>query len=207
MQVKTMYKVDPKHIIPALTGDALQEKLDEFSSNTVSDKLQVKFHKVIDYLNNKAAGKPPKATFNRIYGLIDKVMEETVYPYAMCQSGCAHCCKIPVSVSAIEAGYIHQVTGKKLIGKPVDDIGYCPFLDLDTAKCSIYEVRPIECRSFASMDSLEGCEDPTIKHMMFNARQNGMLLSFKKWTDFQSKAIAKKENLPAEEDIRFWFGS
>lgn len=201
-----MYKVKQKDVIPALTGDKLNKMLNEFRTRDVSKDTLKKFNSLNEFLSSGAEGRPIRAIFNRIYGFIDKFMNVNIYPYSTCQAGCAHCCKIPVSVSAIEAAYIHQVTGKKLVNKDFDNVGLCPFLDTSTAKCSIYEVRPIECRSFASLDGVAGCEDPTVKHHYFNARQSEMIKHLKHWADYQSDIIAKKNNVPAEKDIRFWFG-
>lgn len=79
-----------------------------------------------------------------------------------CKTGCSHCCHIAVAVTEPEAQLIAKHSGRKL-ATPVDNGGLrhqahaekyyghaCPFLDKQ--RCSIYEHRPIACRTHLSAD-------------------------------------------------------
>lgn len=96
---------------------------------------------------------------------------EPVAQVSACRKGCSHCCHIPLAVSDIEARLISQRTGRPmravpdapstgqvaagstLPGTPADDAGYtrpCPFLR--DGECSIYEHRPLACRTHLNLD-------------------------------------------------------
>lgn len=86
-----------------------------------------------------------------------QTVNEASMPFAACKAGCSHCCHIPVSLSALEA----QLIGKAIGRKPAEpngsfiaeDWGYrypCPFLK--DSRCSIYEHRPLSCRTHLNLD-------------------------------------------------------
>ena len=79
-----------------------------------------------------------------------------------CKKGCSHCCKMAVAMTSYEANVIGNHIGvppapvvtdlnnlesfaEEHIGKP------CPFLK--KSECSIYEVRPIACRTHFNLSS------------------------------------------------------
>ncbi|EGL9610612.1 YkgJ family cysteine cluster protein, partial [Salmonella enterica] len=83
----------------------------------------------------------------RTYNLLkaaDEISDEmNVSKFAVCQNGCAYCCKIPVDVTLMEAELISYETGKVIndynaIKRVSYKNSYCPFLDVDNAKCTIY---------------------------------------------------------------------
>lgn len=77
---------------------------------------------------------------------------------AACQKGCSHCCHIAVAVSPAEADLI----GKQIKRKPnpvsprMSDLASLglgePCLFLKNGACSIYENRPLACRTQYNMD-------------------------------------------------------
>lgn len=97
-----------------------------------------------------------KSKLGQIYRLVDEVSKVRA-PFVACKKGCASCCKMNVTISSLEAEQIFAATSVRhapvtksrkhdlntFAGKP------CPFLD-DQEVCSIYEYRPLACRSHAS---------------------------------------------------------
>lgn len=86
-----------------------------------------------------------------------------VTPYSACRNGCAHCCHIAVSVPEVEAKLIAAKTGRRLQrplrplsmsdGADVEPYGYDkPCVFLTDGRCSIYEHRPLACRTLVNMD-------------------------------------------------------
>jgi Fe-S-cluster containining protein len=98
----------------------------------------------------------------------------TVY----CQSGCLHCCNLPIRVSLIEALLTASQLSPDQLGvmrvraqailenaraaSSWDDyflshrrnVGYCPLLDQTIGTCTAYEVRPGRCRdTYSAMDA------------------------------------------------------
>lgn len=93
-------------------------------------------------------------------------------PLAACARGCTHCCHIPVAITDVEARLIGEKIGRPpaaisgapslsevlaggvvLPGTPVSTDRYaspCPFLRGD--ECSIYQHRPIACRTQVNLD-------------------------------------------------------
>ena len=92
---------------------------------------------------------------------------------AACRRGCAHCCHIAVTMTDVEAREIGQRIGRppaivagapstqemlehpevRVPGGPGSEAGYdapCPFLKAH--ECSIYEHRPMACRTQLNMD-------------------------------------------------------
>jgi Fe-S-cluster containining protein len=76
-----------------------------------------------------------------------------------CARGCAHCCYIGVSMTTVEAKAIGEQIGIEprdvANAAPRDPASWsnetpCPFLE--NAECSIYEHRPLECRTHFNFD-------------------------------------------------------
>lgn len=79
---------------------------------------------------------------------------------AACKSGCSHCCHIPVKLSGMEAREIGLAIGREPVVQrdhlALEATSYsnpCPFLVSD--RCSIYEHRPVVCRTHMNMDQDE----------------------------------------------------
>ncbi|PNG48787.1 MULTISPECIES: YkgJ family cysteine cluster protein [unclassified Variovorax] len=84
-----------------------------------------------------------------------------------CSKGCSHCCHISLDISEAEARVIHKATGRRLDAKAgiageEAERGIserqkratgvaCPFLSR-VGTCTIYDVRPFNCRSHVNVD-------------------------------------------------------
>lgn len=101
------------------------------------------------------------------------VWAEPVAPLSACKRGCTHCCHMPVAVFEDEARLIAQASGRpvcepkdftrlSIVGPPEEEgerelrslAAYtgqrCPFLS--GGDCSIYEQRPLACRTHFNLD-------------------------------------------------------
>lgn len=96
-----------------------------------------------------------RSEIGKIYRLMDQIAEVRA-PHVACSGKCADCCRMNVSISALEAKLIADATGRKAatVEAPVRHeqdkfVGVaCPFLQDDL--CTIYEHRPLVCRNHAS---------------------------------------------------------
>ena len=91
---------------------------------------------------------------------------------AACRAGCSHCCQIAVTISHVEAQLIAKATGRQ-VHTPARSVrvadeasiqalaeaeaqlhtgplGPCPLLQDD--RCSVYEHRPLACRTLLNLD-------------------------------------------------------
>ena len=119
----------------------------------------------------------PEILMKYLYKTADIIYREQIKPAAVCPSsgGCDHCCRVPVQVTALEVDYIQKMTGREAVNLLnisflVADNSPCPFLK--KSMCSIYEFRPLNCRVFASMDSVEHCKTRRCKTLDFNGRKH-----------------------------------
>lgn len=89
-----------------------------------------------------------------------------------CRAGCSHCCQIPVTISLVEARLLGRASGRipsapKRSMRVTDHdsaetlsemerqlqtgpLSPCPFLRSD--RCSVYEARPMACRTLLNLD-------------------------------------------------------
>ena len=87
-----------------------------------------------------------------------KKINKFLEPYFSCHCGCYYCCKNDVLVTRFEAEYISCKTGLKVTDKPFSfrNNNYCPFLK--DKICSIYEYRPLICRTYYVYGNSEDCK-------------------------------------------------
>ena len=124
-----------------------------------------------------ATGASRRYKYTRLVELADRAAA-LMAPDVTCRKGCAHCCRIPVAISAGEARQIAKFIGRtahpvstpatreeniaRFTGKP------CPFLKDNL--CTVYEVRPMVCRLFHSLeDNPELCD--SAKHPGYPIRR------------------------------------
>lgn len=184
-------------------------RLERFNNRGMNNKTIADFHKLTKFLES-AAEKQPVAVIKRIYRFVDKLMEDNVYEFSACAKGCAHCCKVPVSVTNFEAAYIEWETRKtqkspmKIPYGPYEkrvDVDYCPLLDQETATCTAYHARPLNCRSFASMDHWKECEDSGNSHQIHTWQSSEMIKIIRRFLN----NITKDGFDDSVPDIRDWF--
>jgi Fe-S-cluster containining protein len=95
-------------------------------------------------------------------------------PYVACKKGCSSCCKMNTMIYEHEAAHLAEITGRKMLHLPYRPLNEvfkkgkdfngkpCPFLVNDA--CSVYEDRPIVCRTHHSLfDDATSCsmDDPS----------------------------------------------
>jgi hypothetical protein len=111
--------------------------------------------------------KPGQPTHVRLAQLIDLAtrFNDAVLPHSACRPGCSHCCYILVPLSRSEAQMIAKATKRKLteplnpidLGVPRDPLptnydNPCTFLK--GTHCTIYNDRPMACRTCVNMDDI-----------------------------------------------------
>lgn len=160
--------------------------------------------KRFEYINSFEG--EPETLMKHLYKTADIIYREQVKPNAVCPSsgGCSYCCHVPVQITTIEADYIQKMTGidgadlfKNSILPP--DNSPCPFLK--KSMCSIYEYRPLNCRVFASMDSVEYCKKGNEKHWITTVESTPALMELSSTLLRASKGT----KYATFADIRHWF--
>lgn len=124
-----------------------------------------------------SARTPAKTRPVRIRFLAGK-WSELYSKHSACRSGCSHCCHIDVAVPRSEAELIAKATKAPMDKAPGvaytlsesergSDFFKVPCTFLKEGECSIYEHRPLACRTLLNMDDsdllcrlVEGCKVP-----------------------------------------------
>lgn len=172
-------------------------------------KIAKKIRKLENWLNTQVGTDAETDTIMaRFYDYVDMYMAEAVNPHLVCAKGCAHCCKISVEVTALEASYIHSKTEFKAEPLTISSFEivdsfteYCNLLDQETGLCKIYEYRPLACRIFGTYDHYRFCESPDVNHAIHSFGSHPFLrvLGGNLMTWSESSPYA------AHADIRDWF--
>jgi hypothetical protein len=127
----------------------------------------------------------PLKKVRNLYAFVDWMLSDSgVNKASVCTKGCSHCCYLDVDVTLLEAAYIAHNTGytmqdreQRLHKNYHEDKQYCGFLDRESGTCSIYEYRPLACRTFFSMDSPDLCDldNGTAEHAIFTSNSHSIL--------------------------------
>lgn len=154
----------PEHLMQHLPGAALaaQRNIEQLQRERGGE-----INAVMKELS--AIAKPGVPAANRVQRIryVAGRWSDLVTTTAACRKGCSHCCHVPVMVPRSEARLIAKRTGAKLAANPpaaplTTDLeerimSYtgtaCVFLKNGT--CSIYEQRPLTCRTLANMDDTD----------------------------------------------------
>lgn len=204
-----MRKVKPEDEIPIvdLSLEAIENR--RVNGKPVSDKTIKRFMALDRYVQIKQDKNEAVTIADfmpRLFKIADMLNTELSGGRHVCRKGCAWCCKVPVTVTAVEAAYIHSVYGVPMntlstpprVRLKVDD--YCPLLDQETGTCSVYEARPLACRSFFTYDDPKYCVDPTTDHLISSANSHNTL------KHLVAMLYALSENSPyvPQADVRDW---
>lgn len=140
-----------------------------------------------------------------IYAYLEKY-NEFVATFAVCEQGCNACCSIDVSMTRLEAEMISLKTGHEMDRGSSQTRGHrgkpCTFLAED-GSCSVYDVRPFNCRTFHTLDDPKYCST-NIKHVVYgsaDANYNSTILAG--LAEWLGKANLSGGFMP--RDIRDWF--
>lgn len=115
------------------------------------------FKKEIEKLIKSASQETTaRRKLKKVRELID-LLNTSLSGISACQSGCSHCCHIPVLMTQTEANIISEEIQVKAempaysLSTKMSEVGVpCTFLKDN--KCSIYDSRPIACRLCHNMD-------------------------------------------------------
>lgn len=173
-----MYKVDPKDVIPSRSDDeikALEKKEQGLigSSKNAGKKANILFRQFMAIGENINKTNMFEAV-NLAHKMSDLANDKSA-ANSVCVKGCAHCCQVNVDVTVVEAIYIEKMTGHEINIKPYSIpagsklVPYCPFLNQESATCSIHEYRPIACRGFFTFDDPKLCVGNDQIHAVSNA--------------------------------------
>lgn len=156
--METEKKRQPVYVIQAAAESAQKKiRLQKPAMDNLSRRLEA-------LMSSTGSRNRKLAELRSIADAFDALMA----PLTPCKKGCAHCCRIPLTITSTEAEAIAKATGRKL-QKPRNSIipitsseesleafrqrdqdafhGLpCTFLNPDTNLCSIYSERPLSCR-------------------------------------------------------------
>ncbi|MDO8931719.1 MAG: YkgJ family cysteine cluster protein [Rhodocyclaceae bacterium] len=140
-----------------------------------------------------------------VYKFLDRY-NAFVSTFSVCGKGCAHCCRIGVTVSCLEAEYITVNGGPELDRDTVNTLvpgAPCPFLTTEK-ECSIYATRPFNCRTFHTLDDPKYCVDGNERHQTYGSAGFGYRVDLYSELARWLKEIHQRKGLPYR-DIRDWF--
>ncbi len=87
----------------------------------------------------------------KVYGLEDESDSDAFVDCGAHTGSClAHCCKYVFALTKEEVEKnIYKYNHERPYYMAKDEDGYCTYLDRETYKCTIHNIRPIRCRKFA----------------------------------------------------------
>lgn len=137
---------------------------------------QEAFNRRASDINENMGKRSRRETYARFYGLLDDIARLHGDDTA-CRKGCSHCCHIAVAIPHIEADEIAERIGVPRQTVPhtykFKDFPYgysrpCTFLN-EKGLCSIYEHRPMACRTHYSL-----APDASMCELTEEARNEGV---------------------------------
>lgn len=148
-------------------------KVVERSQQTFSSKDLREARRFLERISSRHMN--PLKRIKKIYEYADKEWSKRYASRATCKKGCGHCCHVNIGITAYEAQYIAVTHKVDLDASDVKRLNFtgvvCPFL-VDNC-CSIYEVRPMVCRVFASFEPVEKCIGNDQEHAIITVMPPG----------------------------------
>lgn len=142
-----------------------------------------------------------------MYAFLDRFNKEFVSTFTSCQKGCSSCCKMDVHLTALEATHIAQASKLTARDNPLTT-GHeskCPFLS-EKGTCSIYNYRPLLCRTYHVLTPPEMCNDLDAQVMQYGSQSanmgNHIYKTIAEWIYFQTYHCTGKLET---KDIRDYF--
>ena len=136
-------------------------------------KISPEINKIFQLMTPEIQALPTKAPKEKLkvfYAIANQINDE-VTPKTACKNGCNHCCHQAVGISTEEAKRISRAIGRPYLAltthEPINvrtqqALAGVPCVFLEEGKCSIYEHRPMVCRTYFNVsDTVEICD--TIK--------------------------------------------
>lgn len=155
----------------------------------VPDKYFDELKALINKLNTQSGNIYLK--LKQMYAFLDRFNKEFVSTFTSCQKGCSSCCKIDVHLTALEATHIAQASKLTARDNPLTT-GHeskCPFLS-EKGTCSIYNYRPLLCRTYHVLTPPEMCNDPDAQVMQYGSQSanmgNHIYKTIAEWIYFQT---------------------
>ncbi|MBW3779595.1 YkgJ family cysteine cluster protein [Aeromonas veronii] len=111
----------------------------------------------------------------QLYALLNRFNNEFVSTFTACKKGCSACCKIDVRLTHFEAEYIAMATSIPHVTSTSSQ-GHksaCPFLS-EKGTCSIYNYRPLFCRTYHVLSDPILCNDPDAQVLQYGVQKAGM---------------------------------
>lgn len=180
-----------------------RDKQDLIKIPDIPDEYIYKLDKMIHdikYKNERSVLK-----LKKIYLYMDH-FSKYISTFAVCGKGCAHCCKIDIHLTKIEADFIRiEVPSKyysEAVKKTINHSSNCPFLDKNN-ECSIYSIRPFQCRVFYTLDDPKYCENGE-PHNVYGSHDG--LYTVNIFSELNDELIKLNRNSKFY-DIRDFFGS
>ncbi|MGR5558381.1 YkgJ family cysteine cluster protein [Vibrio alginolyticus] len=195
-----MRNINPKDLIQVNTRTEKQvTKAINAVHARVNKASNQKIMKQIIKLHNK--GSYDNASFAQLYSLVDKYVEAVIKPSSVCQKGCGQCCHVNTDVSYPEALYIAANTRRDINFSPKSrgDNERCTFLG-DDMSCTIYEYRPLVCRTFHAVDNWEECYIKGNPHHIFGIGSSVVIAELQKHL-----SNTPNDYLVGYTDINGWF--
>jgi Fe-S-cluster containining protein len=140
---------------PEETQAYARRGMDEFYDSFTESERRAVESGIRSVLNSNA---PASKKIERVYAAADQAFHHAAGKVA-CAKGCSHCCYIPVVITKADAKYIGERIGIKPAEvanvpprseKAFSNQTPCSFLENN--ECSIYENRPLTCRTHFSFD-------------------------------------------------------
>jgi len=153
--------IHPPGATPELVEYSVERSIQALGSNSL--KIRNLFKEADGLLQSIA---PIRKRVERL-AVIREEVAAIVAPVSSCKEGCSHCCKMAVGITGTDAAAIAKHLGIKARPVPAIDLAaledprdaavtkymgtVCPFLKNN--RCSIYEVRPMACRTHYNLSA------------------------------------------------------